>query len=242
MTTSADSTGETADPLAALAAQMGTPAGSRVELSHGLDMCRDRLVELAEAVAQRIVPVTEAFLAADVAAAREQAAIEPLIRQGCTDLEDACLLLLARQSPVGRDLRRVVAVIRSISSVDRGAQLIVHVAQSLTWLNPPSMSPRLRSVLADLADQAAVVFRGGVEAVRASDGLAAVELQRTDDAVDLLHRQLLTELYSGDQSHDESISLALVARYYERLGDHGVELARQVTFAVTGTRAPDEDR
>jgi len=233
----ADSSG---DPLASFAAQLEQAPGGRIELQQGLTMCRDRLVELGLAVADRIVPVTTAFLEADVATARDHAAVEPMITSGCTALEDACLLLLARQSPVGRDLRQIVAIIRSIGSVDRGAQLIVHVAASLTWVHPPSMSARLREILADLAGHAAEVFRAGVEAVRRHDGLAAVELQRTDDAVDLLHKQLLSELYSGDQSTDESISLALIARYYERLGDHGVDLARQVTFAVTGERAPDD--
>lgn len=235
-------TGPTADSLAVLATQMGTAGGGRVELQQGLAMCRERLVELGDAVAARIVPVTDAFLAGDVTAARDHAEIEPMVTAGCKALEDACLLLLARQSPVGADLRQVVAVIRSIGSVDRGAQLIVHVARSLTWVHPPSMPQRLREILRDLANRAAAVFQGGVDAARRSDGLAAVELQRTDDAVDLLHKELLSELYSGGQSTDESISLALIARYYERLGDHGVELARQVTFAVTGTRVPDEGR
>jgi arsenate reductase (thioredoxin) len=57
-----------------------------------------------------------------------------------------------------------------------------------------------------------------------------------DDDVDLLHRLLLTELYLGPQSTEESVSLALVARYYERLADHGVELGRQLAYAVTGLR------
>lgn len=229
------------DPLAALAAQMDAATGGRIELQQGLAMCRQRLVELGDAVAERIVPVTDAFLAGDVSAARDHAQIEPMVTAGCKSLEDACLLLLARQSPVGADLRQIVAMIRSVSSVDRGAQLIVHVARSLTWVHPPSMPDRLREILGDLARQAAAVFRGGVDAVRRRDGLAAVELQSTDDAVDLLHKELLSELYSGGQSTDESISLALIARYYERLGDHGVELARQETFAVTGVRPPDED-
>ena len=68
------------------------------------------------------------------------------------------------------------------------------------------------------------------------DALAANELEDADDQVDLLQKVLLTDLYTGEQSVEEAVSLALIARYYERIADHGVEIARQVSFVVTGDR------
>jgi phosphate transport system protein len=228
------------DPLDWLEAERREPGGSRVEFRRQLEACTAKLVELASAVASSIVPVTEAFLQADAPAAREYRSTDAWISGGCVALEDACYLLLARQSPVGGDLRRVVATIRSVTDVERPSNLLAHVAGSLAWVHPPAMPETLRATLRELGEQAARVYAGAVDAWRALDGLAAVELQRTDDDVDLLQKVLLTELYTGTQSTEESVSLALIARYYERIGDHGVEMARQVTYAVTGERIHDE--
>ncbi|MEX0953196.1 MAG: phosphate uptake regulator PhoU [Nitriliruptoraceae bacterium] len=230
------------DPLAWLELEMQEAGGSRTEFHHQLEACRVKLVELAAQVQAHIVPTTEAFLDADVASASDHQAIARTISEGCTALEDACFLLLARQSPVAGDLRRIVATIRCVTPIERTAQLIGHIARSLTWVHPPSMPERLCQTLRDLAEQSSRVFAGAVAAWEQLDGLAAVELERTDDEVDLLHKLLLTDLYTGAQSTEESVSLALIARYFERIGDHGVDMARQVTYAVTGERIVDEDR
>lgn len=224
------------DPLAWLELGREESGGSRTEFHRQLDACRAKLVELASAVQVRIIPTTEAFLEADVEAAREHQARARAISDGCTVLEDACFLLLARHGPVGGDLRRIVATIRCVTPIERTAQLIGHIARSLTWVHPPSMPEQLRRTLRDLAEQSSGVFAGAIRAWEQLDGLAAVELERTDDEVDLLHKLLLTDLYTGTQSTEESVSLALIARYFERIGDHGVDMARQVTYAVTGER------
>ncbi len=230
------------DPLAWLELEMHEAGGSRTEFRHQLEACRMKLVELAAQVQAHIVPTAEAFLDADVEAARDHQAMARAIAEGCTALEDACFLLLARQSPVGGDLRRIVATIRCVTPIERTAQLIGHIARSLTWVHPPSMPQRLCRTLRDLAEQSSRVFAGAVEAWDHLDGLAALELERIDDEVDLLHKLLLTDLYTGTQSTEESVSLALIARYFERIGDHGVDMARQVTYAVTGERIVDEDQ
>jgi phosphate transport system protein len=227
------------DPLEWLEAERRQPGGSRVEFRQQLDACTDKLIRLAATVGEAILPVTEAFLDADVAAADEYRTADARIREGCLALEDACYLLLARQSPVGGDLRRIVATIRCVTNVERSSNLLSHVAGSLAWVHPPSMPEALRRTLRDLGGQAAVVYAGAVQAWRILDGLAAVELQRADDEVDLLQKVLLTELYTGSQSTEESVSLALIARYFERIADHGVEMARQVAYAVTGDRTAD---
>jgi phosphate transport system protein len=228
------------DPLAWLEDERRQPGGSRVEFQQQLEACRDKLVELSSAVSEAILPVTDAFLEADAAAAEDYRTTDRGVSAGCVALEEACYLLLARQGPVGGDLRRVVATVRCVTNVERSSNLLAHVARSLAWVHPPSMPEVLRRTLRELAEKAALVYGGAVQAWRDLDGLAAVELQRTDDEVDLLQKVLLTELYTGNQSTEESVSLALIARYFERIGDHGVEMARQVAYAVTGQRLPEE--
>jgi phosphate transport system protein len=148
--------------------------------------------------------------------------------------------MLARQQPVASDLRRIVAILRSVADVTRSAYLLRHVAESLTWVHPPSMAADLRRTIGDLGEVSAEVFAGAVTAWATHDALAANELNARDDQVDFLQKALLTELYTGPgQSVEEAVSLALIARYYERVSDHGVEMARHVTYFLTGQRLGD---
>lgn len=230
---------EPLDPLAWLDAERREAGSSRVAFQEQLADLDRLLVEVAERVAALITPITAAFLEADVHRAKAQVARTPAIEQRCTQLEDACYVILARQSPVGGDLRRVVAVLRSTADVSRSAYLLSHVAESLTWVHPPSLPSELRETIAGLGVVAEEVLRGAIEAWRTHDALASTELEQRDDEADLLQKYLLSVLYTGTQSVEEAVSLALIARYYERVADHGVEMARQVTYFVTAERPGD---
>ena len=224
------------DPLARLEEEERSRPVARVEFHQQLAELDRRLVDTAQLIAGAIVPVTTAFLQADRYAAAAHIATAREVQRRCVDLEERGYVLLARQSPVAGDLRRIIAVLRCAREVQRTGNLVGHIAESLTWIHPPSMPEHLRLVIGQLGAVASEVFARGVEAWRTHDGLAAPELETCDDKVDLLHKVLLTELYTGQQSVEESVSLALLGRYYERIGDHGVELARQVAYFVTGDR------
>lgn len=224
------------DPLGRLESTARQPTGARLGFQEQLADCDRRLVEVGGMVANKIEPVTQAFLDADGHAARQAIASHGAIDARCVDLEEACYVLIARQSPVAGDLRRVVAVLHSVADVQRSGALLRHVAEALAWVHPPSMPSELRDTVGQMGTVSAEVFRGAVEAWRAHDGLAANELEAHDDQVDLLQKVLLTELYTGKQSVEEAVSLALIARYYERIADHAVEIARQVAYFLTGDR------
>lgn len=212
------------------------PHATRAAFQQQLAACDAQLVEVGRIVADAIRPVTEAFLEADEHRAGELITTLSVERR-CARLEDACYLLLARQAPVASDLRRLVAILRSVADVQRSANLLRHVAESLTWVHPPSMVDELRKTIADLGTVSSEIFGGAVDAWAAHDGLAANELNARDDQVDFLQKALLTELYAGPGAAiEEAVSLALIARYYERVADHGVEMARQVAYFITGQR------
>lgn len=209
---------------------------ARVVFQEQLAALDRQLVEVADLAARAITPVTSAFLEADRYRAAEHVATAQEVQRRCVELEETGYVLIARQSPVAGDLRRIIAVLRCSREVQRTGHLIAHIAESLTWIHPPALGEHLRQIILQLGGVSAEVFARAVEAWRSHDSLAALELESRDDKVDLLHKVLLTELYTGQQSVEESVSLALLGRYYERIGDHGVELARQVAYFVTGER------
>ena len=227
---------DSSDPLARLEAEQREPAGARAGFQRQLDDSTAVLVEIAEQVASAIVPITRAFLEADGHRADEWVATNEAVARRCRRLEDACYVILARQSPVGGDLRRIVGVLRSTADVQRSGHLLRHVAASLHWVHPPALGGGVRDLVEQLGGRTADVFAAGVHAWRTYDPLTANVLDDDDDQVDLLQKHLLTELYTGEQSIEDAVSLALIARYYERIADHGVEMARQVAYFVTGER------
>lgn len=227
---------EANDPLERLQSETRQPTLSRLAFQQQLDALEAELIAIAELVGDLIGPVTTAFLEADTCGAGRVVTVDVEVDRRCLLLEEQCFELLARQSPVAGDLRRVVAVLRSIADVQRSGDLLRHVAESLAWVHPPSMNQNLAAMIGQLGEVAGRVFRGSITAWRQHDALAAVELQRLDDDVDLLQKSLLTELYVGAQTVEEAVSLALICRYYERIADHGVEMARQVAYVLTGDR------
>ena len=224
------------NPLERLENETRRPSLSRPAFQQQLDALEAELIAIATLVGELIGPVTTAFLEADDHGAGRVLTADIEVDRRCLQLEEQCFELLARQSPVAGDLRRVVAVLRSIADVQRSGDLLRHVAESLAWVHPPSMKPTLATMIRQLGDVAGKVFGDAVRAWREHDALAAVELQRLDDDADLLQKSLLTELYVGGQTVEEAVSLALICRYYERIADHGVEMARQVTYVLTGDR------
>ncbi|HVM00544.1 MAG TPA: PhoU domain-containing protein [Egibacteraceae bacterium] len=227
--------GDEPDPLELLEASSREPV-ARVDFQAQLAASDRALVRVTRRVASAIEPVTAAFLGADGHGAATAETVDSEVDSRCRELEEACYVLLARQSPVGSDLRRIVAILRATAGVQRSASLLRHVAESLQWVHPPAMSEEVRQTIAQLGEVAADIMGRAADAWERHDGLAAVELERRDDQADLLQKCLLTELYTGRQSVEEAVSLALLARYYERIADHGVEAARQVAYVVTGER------
>jgi phosphate transport system protein len=230
------------DPLTWLEGDDGVPRGGRAAFQAQLQRVDDVLIHLGSSVAGGIVAVTEAFLQADHHGAGVIVERHFRIDADCTALEEHCYVLLARQAPVASDLRRLVAVLRSVQDVQRSANLLRHVASSLTWVHPPSMPDDLRGTISSLGEVSAEIFAAGVAAWRTHDALAANDLEERDDQVDLLQKWLLTELYTGRRTVEEAVSLALIARYYERVADHAVEMARHVAYFLTGDRLTPSPR
>jgi phosphate transport system protein len=227
------------DPLARLEAERREPGTARHRLHEQLELLDEQLIVMMRTVAERTQPTTDAFLEADAHAASRLIAEDQALTSRCTELEEAGYLLLATQSPVATDLRRIIAVLRSVNDVQRTGNLLAHVVESLSWVHPPSLSKELRQVIRQLGEVASSMLASAADAWEHHDALAAEDLEQRDDEADLLQKMVLSELYTGTQSIEESVSLGLIARYYERAADHAVELTKHLTFFLTGDRLTD---
>jgi phosphate transport system protein len=200
-----------------------------------LDRIDDELIGGALLVSEAVPRVTRAFLRADRSCIDITQATATEVDERVRHVEQEGFLLLAREAPVAGDLRRLVAILRLVTAVERPAALLRHVAETLDRVDPRTFSIPLQRQADELGSRAGEVYRRGVDAWRTRDGLAVHELTAADSAVDRLSLGLLAhaEQVGGTE---EALVLGLLGRYWERIGDHGVSFAQHSTFAVTGER------
>ncbi len=210
----------------------------RMDFHTQLDRIDDAFIGSAFDVAEALPRLTAGFLSGERTIMQD--AIDLSIRVGIVleDVEDRGFVLLAREAPVAGDLRRLVALLRLTTDVDRSAALLKHVCLTLERFDPRFLPEDLRRQLVELAEHATKVFSAGVDAWRRRDALAVTDVDDADEDVDRLQQLLLVRAASIDDAGGEMLVLGLIARYYERIADHGVAIARDAAFVATGERVP----
>ncbi|MFP5310550.1 MAG: phosphate signaling complex PhoU family protein [Actinomycetes bacterium] len=209
---------------------------TRAGFHRSLDQIDDAFVEAGAIVAESLPRLTRAFLAGNRESIEDARAMASDVQGRCHHVEESGFVMLAREAPVAGDLRRLVALLRLVVDVDRSAALLKHVSETLDRFDPRDLPEAQRQQLTDLGERATDVFRRGLDAWRSKDALAITEVDVADEGVDRLQQVILDHAAQVDNAGDEMLVLGLIARYYERIADHGVALARDATFVVTGER------
>jgi phosphate transport system protein len=207
-----------------------------------LDAISLSLVEMSQLANTAMVRATKAILEADLAIAEEVISEDERIDNLHHDLDARTLTLLARQQPVAGDLRTIVTSIRMSSDIERMGDLAHHIAKLARMRYPAcAIPPELVFIIQEMGEVAQRIMTKTTGVITSRDTLAAVELEKDDDAMDKLHRKLFEILLDDNWSHgiETAIDMTLVGRYYERYADHAVSVARRVYFLVTGTYASD---
>lgn len=203
-----------------------------------LDDLRVAVVRLGFLAAEAIGAGTEAFLDADLTAADGVISADGAIDDMTHTIEEACYTTLALQQPMASDLRMVAAVLRSIHELERTGDLMVNIAKATRRLYPVQLPPRIRSVIERMGRQAGLQLRVAVEAFAELDTARALALDDMDDVMDDLQRELFRTIFALGHADEaglqQSVQVALVGRYYERIADHAVNVGERVAFMVTG--------
>ena len=152
-------------------------------------------------------------------------------------LEERGFELLATQQPVAGDLRMLVATLRMVADLERMGDLAVHVAKIARMRMPEqAVPPALRPTIANMAETAERMVGETARILANRDVDAALALEAEDEEMDRLRRSMFRILLDDDWAHgvEPAIDLALLGRYYERIADHSVSMARRVVYLVTG--------
>ena len=164
-------------------------------------------------------------------------AAEREIDQKERDIERLCLRLLLKQQPVASDLRMVSSALKMISDMERIGDQASDIAEIASFLEIRQVESNLH--IRDMADATIQMVVKSVDSFVNKDLDIARAVIRSDDVVDELFMKVKTELIgliAEDSLNGEfCLDLLMVAKYFERIGDHATNIAEWVEFSITGT-------
>ena len=202
-----------------------------------LEDVQTRLVEIAELVTVAIDKATRAFGTSDVALAEEVIEADQIIDEKAIELDELAIQILARQQPVARDLRIVVAALRVSASLERMGDIAEHIAQLTRMRFPERAIPKgLKSTFTKMGELDVEVARILTEILRTKDLSLMESLRTLDDKLDDLHlgvfEKVLSDNWQGEAA--ATVDATLASRYLERFADHAVSVAKKVAYLATG--------
>ena len=202
-----------------------------------LDGVSQTLIELSNTVAELISASTKALLSTDLQLAEEVISSDDAVDEKQHELDARIIDIIARQQPVASDLRALITALRMSADLERMGDMAHHIAK-ITRLRFPNCAvpAELNKTFVEIGRVAEAIALKTGAVIETRDTEMAIQVEKDDDAMDQLHRDLIATLLSKEWVHgvESAIDLTLLGRYYERYADHAVSVARRVYFLVTG--------
>jgi phosphate transport system protein len=154
-------------------------------------------------------------------------------------LEEGGLELIARQAPVAVDLRMIIVIMRMAQHFERVADLCEDIAVAVKYIPSDYLSAWIREAIDEMARRAVRLVERSIECFKDRNVEMALELDAMDDAVDKLNRKFFKEFDRGrEEDLEVAVRVVMVARFFERIADHAVDIGEHVRFMVEGTISP----
>lgn len=210
----------------------------RHEFHHEIDLLRNDIGRLAALVVELIPRVTDILLRQDLDGAERVIQGDDEIDAWAIDVEERALTLLALQAPVARDLRQIASALKLAPEIERSADLCCNICKAARRIYGHELDPKLRGMIQRMSDQAHQEYKEVLEAYLTGDQSRAAAICNMDEYLDDLHRQFIAQIFeshaTGTIDVQVGVQLGMVARFYERLGDHAVNFSERVRYIATG--------
>ena len=205
-----------------------------------LDQLNVELIKMGAMCEEAISAATKAYLDGDEALGRRAVALEQDIDHKERDIESRCMNLLLRQQPVASDLRVVSAAMRMISDMERIGDQASDIAEIARDMNRSAV---IREVpMEEMAAAAVKMVTDSVDSFVRGDLDLAHSVIVQDDGVDQMFldvRSKLIVLIAQGKDGELCLDLMMIAKYFERIGDHACNIAQWVEYALTGEYEDD---
>lgn len=202
------------------------------------------LIEMGALIEHAIQSSVEALVEKDAQKARRAIAFDREVDQKEKDIEALCLKLLLQQQPVARDLRLISAALKMITDMERIGDQSADISEIVIFLSgAPYIKPL--DLLPKMADATMGMVTRSIDAFVQRDLEMAQGVIQADDVVDGLFsavREELTGLIREDPANgSQALDFLMIAKYFERIGDHAVNIAEWVVYAITGVHRTAEE-
>lgn len=205
-----------------------------------LELLNRDLIEMGALCERALSVIAKVLQSGELALLEESNKLEEEIDHMESEIEQLCLRLLLQQQPVARDLRLISAALKMITDMERIGDQTQDIADILKVGN---IEPTGSDTLIKMAQATMEMVTGSVDAYVQKDLVLTEEVFQSDDEVDRLFLEEREVLIAGIAANPQSGAVALdqlmIAKYFERIGDHAVNIANWVRFSVTGKHGRD---
>ena len=195
-----------------------------------------QLIEMGALCEEVISMASRALMDGDLPLAAKVAPLDAEIDQKERDIENLCLKLLLQQQPVAKDLRQISAALKMITDMERIGDQAEDIAEIIKFLNGRTVENG--ALIREMASAAIKMVTESVDAFVKHDIMLAEKVVSDDDIVDRyfdqVKQKLIERIAQQPVDGEYALDLLMIAKYFERIGDHAVNLAEWVIFSVTG--------
>lgn len=202
-----------------------------------LAQLNEEIITMGTMIEQAIESAVDALIHQNVEKARTAMEGDRDIDQQEREIENLCLKLLLQQQPVARDLRVISAALKMITDMERIGDHAVDISElTIMMANTPYIKKLTH--IEQMAKETMVMLISSLQAYVEKDLERAKEVIRHDDVVDDLFNRVKEELIvlirENADNGEQAADLLMVAKYFERIGDHATNIAEWVIFSITG--------
>ena len=214
-------------------------AEQRPEFERELEAIEAKVIELFAMVAEDLPGATRALLTGNNEVIKTLAERERAIDALYPQIEAMANREILLQAPVASDLRFLLSVLRIVPELERSHDLVMQFAARANHILGQDVSLRSRGLVERMGNLASGMWRQAADSWYQRDRSAAAKLAGRNDEMNELYASLIAELASGQMTLPVTMEMTLVARFYERLGDHAVNIARRVAYLAGSHTPPD---
>ena len=208
----------------------------RSRFDEQLALLKKELIEMGALCEEVIALAAKSLTEGDSRLASRVAPIDAEIDQKERGIESMCLKLLFQQQPVAKDLRQISAALKMITDMERIGDQAEDISEIIDFLGNRRSDDTL--LLGEMAESAVKMVTESVDAFVKSDLELAKKVVADDDIVDdyfvKVKRQLIKRITDVPSDGEYALDLLMIAKYFERIADHAVNIAEWVIFSVTG--------
>lgn len=209
-----------------------------------LALLNRELIEMGALCEEAIALVSKAITESDKALAKKIAPIDSEIDRMEREIESMCLKLLLQQQPVAGDLRQISAALKMITDMERIGDQAEDIAEII--MLPGEGNIPSGEVLSEMAKATIGMVTESVDAYVKKDVSLAEKVIGDDDIVDgwfdTVKKDLINKISEKSTDGEYAVDTLIIAKYFERIGDHAVNIAEWVIFSVTGKHVNSEEQ